>query len=126
MMRPESTADVCRTDRPSRTAVRSYRGPRLRLPPHPDSPDPLDLAAVRRWVKAETARGLTALDLFCGAGGLSLGLEDAGFRMLVGADSDAAAVETHVANLGGLGYQGDLSDPEDFLDHLSAWGIRGV
>ncbi len=81
---------------------------------------------MRRWVKAETARGLTALDLFCGAGGLSLGLEDAGFRVLVGADSDASAVETHVANLGGLGYQGDLSDPEDFLDHLSAWGIRGV
>jgi DNA (cytosine-5)-methyltransferase 1 len=86
----------------------------------------LDLAAVRRWSRAEATKGLTALDLFCGAGGLSLGLEDAGFRVLVGADSDAAAVETHVANIGGLGYHGDLSDPEDFLDHLRAWGIRRV
>lgn len=125
-MTPERTVDAHQTDRPSRTAVRSYRGPRLRLQPHPDAPDPLDLASVRRWVKAEAARGLTALDLFCGAGGLSLGLEDAGFRVLVGADSDAAAVETHVANIGGLGFCGDLSDPEDFLDHLRAWGIRGV
>jgi DNA (cytosine-5)-methyltransferase 1 len=125
-MRSERTVDAIKLALPSRTAVRSYRGPRLRLEPHPDAPDPLDLMAVRRWVRAEAARGLTALDLFCGAGGLSLGLEDAGFRVLVGADSDAAAVETHVANIGGLGYCGDLADPEDFLDHLSAWGIRKV
>jgi DNA (cytosine-5)-methyltransferase 1 len=89
-------------------------------------PDPLDLAAVRRWVKSESQLGLTAIDLFCGAGGLSLGLEQAGFRVLVGADNDAASVETHIANLGGLGYEGDLSDTEDFLDHLHAWGIRKV
>lgn len=35
-------------------------------------------------------------------------------------------VETHLANIGGLGYEGDLSDPDDFLDHLSAWGFRRV
>ncbi|MHB1774331.1 MAG: DNA cytosine methyltransferase, partial [Acidimicrobiales bacterium] len=124
-MRPETTVDA-EPNRAPRTAVPSQRGHRLRLPPHPDSPDPLDLAAVRRWVKGETARGLTAIDLFCGAGGLSLGLEGAGFRVLVGADSDAASVETHVANIGGLGYIGDLADPEDFLDHLRAWGVRSV
>lgn len=33
-----------------------------------------------------------------------LDLEQAGFRVLVGADNDAASVETHIASLGGLGY----------------------
>jgi DNA (cytosine-5)-methyltransferase 1 len=45
---------------------------------------------------------------------------------LVGADSDPYAVQTHTANLGGLGWVGDLSDPEEFLEHLEQWGIRTV
>jgi DNA (cytosine-5)-methyltransferase 1 len=109
-----------------RPAVRPYRGANLELPAHPDAPDPLDLSEVRRWVRAQASSKRTALDLFCGAGGLSLGLENAGFRVLVGADHDAHSVQTHLANIGGLGYHGDLFDPEDFLDHLRAWGIRKV
>src|SRR5437899_2392999 len=97
------------------------RGERLELPPHPKAPDGADLSAVRRWV--ESAKGPTAIDLFCGAGGLSLGLANAGFTILVGADSDPWSVQTHKANLGGLGYEGDLSDPQDFVHHLRAWGI---
>lgn len=112
--------------KPRRIEVDWHRGHNLKLPPHVDAPDPLDLPAVRRWVREESARGLTALDLFCGAGGLSLGLENAGFRVLAGADNDGAAIQTHIANIGGLGYHGDLSDPDDFLDHLRAWGIRKV
>jgi DNA (cytosine-5)-methyltransferase 1 len=42
----------------------------------------------------------TVLDLFCGAGGLSLGFKRAGFRILAALDNDAAAVETHRSNLG--------------------------
>src|SRR4051812_48977243 len=87
-----------------RTAVRFQRGHALRLPRHPDSPDPADLASVRSWVREQ--REPTAVDLFCGAGGLSLGLRDAGFSVLVGADNDPWAVETHTANVGGLGYVG--------------------
>ena len=121
-MTTERNGETQKTKR--RTAVRFHRGNRLTLPRHPDAPDPLDLAAVRRWVRAYRASGLTAIDLFCGAGGLSLGLERAGFRVLVGADIDGPSVQTHVGNIGGLGYHGDLSDPEDFLDHLRAWGIR--
>ena len=68
----------------------------------------------------------TAIDLFCGAGGLSLGLHDAGFTVLVGADSDPFSVETHTGNLGGLGWSGDLTDPAEFLEHLEQWGIRSV
>jgi DNA (cytosine-5)-methyltransferase 1 len=105
-------------------ALGTHRGRDLSLERHPESPDPEDLAAVRGWARA--AVGPTAIDLFSGAGGLSLGLQDAGFSVLVGADSDAVAVETHTANVGGLGYLGDLSDPEPFLAQLRSWGIRSV
>jgi DNA (cytosine-5)-methyltransferase 1 len=41
---------------------------------------------------------LTAIDLFCGAGGLSRGLEDAGYRILWGVDSDKNTKPTFEAN----------------------------
>ena len=107
-----------------RTAVPHHRGADLRLSCHPSAPDSTDLNAVRAWVKR--ASGPTAIDLFSGAGGLSLGLRDAGFSILLGADHDARAVETHTANLGGLGYVGDLTDPAELLDHLEGWGITHV
>jgi DNA (cytosine-5)-methyltransferase 1 len=40
-----------------------------------------------------------AVDLFCGAGGFSRGLEDAGFEIICAVDSDASAVETYEYNL---------------------------
>ena len=94
------------TQQPRRTAVPSQRGAVVRLPPRPTAPDSGDLSAVRRW--AASAPRPRAIDLFCGAGGLSLGLRDAGFSVLVGADANRWAVETHTGNLGGLGYVGDL------------------
>lgn len=39
----------------------------------------------------------TVVDLFCGAGGLSEGLRQAGFKVLAGSDIDAAAGKTFVA-----------------------------
>lgn len=116
-------SDPVRSRRPS-PAVRPYRGPRLRLPPHPSAPDSTNLRDIRRWVRH--IKGPTAIDLFCGAGGLSLGLQDAGFSVLVGADIDPFSIETHLANIGGLGYLGDLMDPSDFLNHLDGWGVRKV
>jgi DNA (cytosine-5)-methyltransferase 1 len=107
-----------------RPAVPHHRGADLRLPQHPDAPDPTDLGAVRRWVKA--APRPTAIDLFSGAGGLSLGLQEAGFSILLGADIDARAVETHTANIGGLGFAGDLSDPSELIEHMHGWGIETV
>ena len=37
---------------------------------------------------------LTAVDAFCGAGGLSLGLADAGYKVLLGFDNDPVCIET--------------------------------
>lgn len=68
----------------------------------------------------------TAIDVFAGGGGLSLGLHQAGFDVLVGADSDPWAMETHAANLPGLTWTGDLTDPLDFLQSLDVWGIEEV
>jgi DNA (cytosine-5)-methyltransferase 1 len=79
---------------------------------------------VREWV-ASCARP-TAIDLFAGAGGLSLGLHQAGFDVLVGVDSDDWAMETHAANLPGLTWTGDLTDPTHFLQSLEVWGIESV
>ena len=107
-------------------AVPHHRGHDLQLPPHSDLPASADLGAVRRWVRGASADAPTAIDLFCGAGGLSLGLANAGFRVLAGADSDPASLRTHAANLGSLGYLGDLADPNGFLDQLRSWGIRRV
>ena len=42
----------------------------------------------------------TAIDVFCGAGGLSLGLQQAGFHVVAALDNDAIAVRTYAANIG--------------------------
>lgn len=41
-----------------------------------------------------------AIDLFCGAGGMSLGLRDAGFEIAAAVDNDPVAIKTYKANLG--------------------------
>ncbi len=107
-----------------RSRVAHHRGVPAEPPRHPESPEPADLSAVHRFLSER--RRPTAIDLFCGAGGLSLGLERAGFDVIVGADSDAWAVRTHQANLPGLSWCGDLSDPDEFLNTLGAWGIGSV
>ena len=44
-------------------------------------------------------RGLTAIDLFAGAGGLSLGLIRAGFNVVAAVDYDELAVKTYRENI---------------------------
>ena len=46
--------------------------------------------------------------------------------MVAAADSDLVATETHSANIQGLTWTGDLSNPTEFLRHLDNWGIEGV
>lgn len=38
------------------------------------------------------------IDLFCGAGGLSLGFQQAGFNIIVGVDNEPVALETFEYN----------------------------
>ena len=102
----------------------NQRGERIRLPRHTLSPDPMDHKAVRSWLAGRPRPW--AIDLFSGAGGLSLGLEEAGFSVVAAADSDPVAMETHAANIEGLTWMGDLSDPRGFLSQLEDWGIDRV
>lgn len=51
---------------------------------------------------------ITAVDLFAGGGGASLGIEQAGAELLAAVDRKPAAVATHRANLGGVHIQHDL------------------
>jgi DNA (cytosine-5)-methyltransferase 1 len=43
-------------------------------------------------------KALKAIDLFCGCGGLTLGLKNAGFKVIAGIDSDKLAIETYKKN----------------------------
>jgi DNA (cytosine-5)-methyltransferase 1 len=54
-------------------------------------------------------RNLKALDLFCGAGGMTRGALDAGFDVLAGVDNWAPALETHAANFPHRTVAADLS-----------------
>jgi DNA (cytosine-5)-methyltransferase 1 len=51
----------------------------------------------------------TVLDLFCGAGGLSLGLDRAGLTTILAVDNNKAALQTYSANLGCRAVKLDLS-----------------
>ena len=54
-----------------------------------------------------TNLSLTVVDLFCGAGGLSLGFQKAGFDLLLAADNDAKAIQTYRKNIGNHAYVED-------------------
>ena len=91
----------------SRYGVTIRRTTPLRLAAHPDAP------AEGDWY--EWARDSTrpiAIDLFCGAGGLSHGLEAAGYRVALSVDLDEWALESHAHNLSGLVLRRDLAVDE--------------
>jgi DNA (cytosine-5)-methyltransferase 1 len=57
----------------------------------------------------EPLNGFTVLDLFCGAGGLSLGFQQAGFTVVSAVDHNKAALETYERNVGAHVAEVDLS-----------------
>jgi DNA (cytosine-5)-methyltransferase 1 len=91
-----------------KVGVRLIRGPFVKPAHHADHCE--DEESLFRLIRR--IKGPTAIDLFCGAGGLSLGLRDAGFEVLMGIDSDREAIETHASLFPGLSATWDLSDPE--------------
>lgn len=118
------STDTVNTDPNRAFQLPRRRGHKVVLSPHKGSPDPDDRDAVRRWLASKPRPW--AIDLFCGAGGLSLGLEEAGFSVVAAADAEATATETHAANIEGLTWTGDLSNPKAFIDQLREWGIDSV
>ena len=54
-------------------------------------------------------REYLSIDAFCGAGGLTLGLERAGFRTAAAFDKDEKAIETFRLNLGEFGFVDDAT-----------------
>jgi DNA (cytosine-5)-methyltransferase 1 len=98
------------TDRKSFYGVKLVRGPFLSLAPHENhcksEDDLLELAAGIRRCDQDAK---LAADLFSGAGGLSLGLQQAGFHVILAADHYPEAVETHSHHFPGLSVDWDLA-----------------
>src|SRR5690606_31389795 len=62
----------------------------------------------------------SVIDLFCGAGGLSLGLHQAGFNIVAAVDNDSNAVATYRQNLGSHVIDASLTElsPEHLLKQI--------
>lgn len=92
--------------------MKQIRGPYLKLPVHPHhcaSNDELIAYCEKRRVEG----AILGADLFSGAGGLSLGLTDAGIEVVLGVDHYDYAVQTHAAHFPGLSVDWDLANAED-------------
>ncbi len=91
--------------------VKLVRGPFVRLPAHDEAcADEEAFLSHAARLRADGAH--LAADLFSGAGGLSLGLEAAGYQAVLAADRDPEAVETHRHHFGGLTLDWDLGKPD--------------
>lgn len=99
------------TGRTSPYGVRLIRGPFLELPPNEHHVSDVD-EFLRLADSLRRQGGHLGADLFSGAGGISLGLEEAGYDVIVGADHYDAAVATHAHHFAGLSLDWDLADPE--------------
>ena len=95
--------------------LENVRGARLSLKPHPEGCGHAELAEYHKEYSGEPL----AVDLFSGAGGLSLGLQRAGFRLALDVDQNEFAVETHAAYFPGASVTADISN-ETTLDELLA------
>lgn len=81
------------------------------------------VAAVTAAAKADQGERPQIISLFCGAGGMDIGFEQAGFRIAFAADYNSAAVETHNFNFQqNSAVQLDLSNvsPKEFIAKLRA------
>jgi DNA (cytosine-5)-methyltransferase 1 len=81
-------------------------------------------------VKLESAPQLSCVDLFAGCGGLSLGLEEAGFSPLLFCEINKDAASTYLANRKKAGYfqYSDVSSltNEKIKRHVHFWKENGI
>ncbi|MGP4113649.1 DNA (cytosine-5-)-methyltransferase [Streptomyces sp. 4N509B] len=82
----------------------------LKLEPNEHSCAPEGFA---QWLDGFGQGKRLAVDLFSGAGGLSLGLQRAGWTIAAAVDMNERALETHAANFSGMSLHMDLGDPEE-------------
>ncbi len=109
-----NTSSGRRTKRPEYD-LPPIRGDKLELPPLVDATPALP-----------TNDQHTVVDLFCGAGGMSLGFESAGFRTLLGVDFDQWACQTFAANIPARMIVQDLNEVTDFRAFFAEHGIYQV
>lgn len=88
----------------SHYGVPIIRVPETKLTPHKNE---CSLGGLKLYAKK--IKRPMALDFFSGAGGLSLGLQEAGFDVIFGVDAYPHAVATHRAHFGGVSMCADLS-----------------
>jgi len=94
--------------------VKLVRGPFVRLAPHPQSCE-TEQQFLRYAAQRRAAGARLAADLFSGAGGLSLGLVQAGFEVVLAADHDPESVETHRHHHPGLSLDWDLGGSDNLV-----------
>jgi DNA (cytosine-5)-methyltransferase 1 len=100
--------------------VKLVRGPFLRLEPHQDHcADEDELRAYVARLRDEIPGVKLAADLFSGAGGMSLGLTYAGFHVVLSADHDREALETHAHHFPGMAVGWDLGEATN-VDRIAA------
>jgi DNA (cytosine-5)-methyltransferase 1 len=105
--------------------VKLVRGPFVRLAAHTHAHSNED--DFLTWTQDLRAHGVRlAADLFAGAGGLSLGLEASGWRVVVGVDHDPEAIETHRHHFGGLALDWDLTKGEKVEEVARLIRLAGV
>ena len=93
-------------------AVKQVRGPYVVLPPHADHCKTQE--ELKSYCAGRVNQGkLLAADLFSGAGGLSLGLTDAGIEVVFGVDHYDYAVETHSHQFPGMSVSWDLANADN-------------
>ena len=92
--------------------VKTVRGPLVELPPHADHcATASELAALVARLREEQPDRILVADLFSGAGGLSLGLDQAGLTTVFAVDHDSYAIRTHAHHFPGMSVDWDLADP---------------
>lgn len=118
--------DSEKTTAGDRYAVAQIRGPFLKLPKHPEHCATTD--ELKAYCDGRRATGqVLAADLFSGAGGISLGLEEAGYEVVLGVDHYTEAVKTHAHHFAGMSVDWDLSTADSIIkvaDLMKECGIE--